>query len=133
MIIKPTKEIIARGCNSTKALNSERLKRNELTPDGKRWQLRSLGLSETDIEKTIVEIYGEQEQMDNPPVMMQTLPSAGLFTSGNFLAIQPRENKTVLIITGEGKKMRGDRELSSLSKEELLVVIDDLIDLIRRK
>ena len=64
--------------------------------------------------------------------MTQTWNPSVNMTTTNTLSVAIAPSKTVLTITADGKKMRGDRELKDLSADELLVVIDDLIDLIRR-
>jgi hypothetical protein len=62
--------------------------------------------------------------MNQPPAIYWT-------TDANGLTI--KQPKPVVTITAAGQVMRGDAPLESLSKEQLIVVVNELIDLIRRR
>lgn len=52
---------------------------------------------------------------------------------GASLTTLPTNTKTILVINPDGIKTRDDRPLTELDRDELLVVIDELVDLIRRQ
>lgn len=53
---------------------------------------------------------------------------SGVGLLANVSVIVP-VSRSVLTITKDGRTMRGDRDIKDLSREELLVVIGELIDL----
>lgn len=53
-------------------------------------------------------------------------------TTANIAASIPYP-RAVLTITADGRTMRGDKEVKDLPREELLTVINELIDLIKRR
>ncbi len=64
---------------------------------------------------------------------MDMQQSPAVYTSAYDLSVRIPESKVIITITADGKKMRGDKELKDLTRDELLTLVDDLIDLIRRR
>ena len=62
---------------------------------------------------------------------MQQPPALHYMTTTDQNVI--KQPKPVLTIMADGKIMRGDAPIESLSKEQLIVVVNELIDLIRKK
>lgn len=60
-------------------------------------------------------------------------PPMAYYTSAYDLSVRIPESKVVMRITADGKKMRGDKELKDLTRDELLMLVDDLVDLIRKR
>lgn len=65
---------------------------------------------------------------------MQEPPKSHIeFYTTKDMSINIPTPKVIMTINADGRKMRGDKELKELSKEELLTLVDELIDLIRKK
>ena len=69
--------------------------------------------------------------MNEPPAIHQLAPSNFVNNTTNIVTIPA--SKTVVILTADGKLMRDGREIKDLPRDELLVIIGELVDLIRRK
>lgn len=64
------------------------------------------------------------------------MEKAGMLTlsgsaSGSLMMIaQVPTSKTILFVTGEGKIMRGDKQIEELSRDELLDVIREVVGML---
>lgn len=72
------------------------------------------------------------EELAAPGAAVGAAPAI-LFTSSSSNIARIAPPHTVLIITADGRTMRGDKELKDMPREELLIVINELIDLIKRR
>ena len=54
------------------------------------------------------------------------------YKSGTLNVVRVPAPRSVLVLTPDGKIMRGDRELHDLDRDELIEVVRDLVDVIAR-